>query len=206
MSSLNEFKNLECLVFLPSVTVQPIDSTVTEVVPGTQLIEFTKKEMGRAFAIWSRNYQMMDVDRSLEPFLNLDVACFQPGQASWLKNCRKSLFLSANSVAEKLEISRATYVSYEAGEVRGSITLAKLAEAAAAMDCELVYAIRPKDKKFFSHKIWEQLLPTARNHPWMKKCDPRRKGEAVAAMARNFMKDTAFRKKQGWSQRANSEL
>ena len=125
------------------------------------------------------------------------------GDQGWLKTTRKGLFLSAATVATKLKVTRAAYSKYEECEERGSITLATLAKAAEAMDCELVYAIRPKNKKHFANIIWEILLPTSQIHPWIKKCDPKRRGDALAHIADKFMNDSDFRKKQGWSQRAN---
>ena len=40
---------------------------------------------------------------------------------------------------------------------RARLSLTTLAKAAEAMDCELAYAIRPKNKKYFSSIIWEIL-------------------------------------------------
>ena len=125
------------------------------------------------------------------------------GDQGWLKTTRKGLFLSAATVAKKLTVARAAYSKYEECEERGSITLATLAKAAEAMDCELVYAIRPKNKKSFSNIIWETLLPQSQLHPWIKKCDPKKRGEALAHVADKLMNDSNFRKKQCWSQRAN---
>ena len=165
--------------------------------------KLTDEELRKAFRYWLIKYTAKEAEEPLGPFLSEKIKPFVIGDQGWLKTARKGLFLSAATVAEKLKVARAAYSKYEECEERGSITLATLAKAAEAMDCELVYAIRPKSKKYFSNIIWEVLLPTSLLHPWIKKCDQKKRGEALAHIADKFMNDPGFRKKQGWSQRAN---
>ena len=165
--------------------------------------KLTDEELRKAFRYWLMKYTAREAEEPLNPFLSEKIKPFAIGDQGWLKTARKGLFLSAATVAKKLKVARAAYSKYEDCEERGSITLATLAKAAEAMDCELIYAIRPKSKKYFSNIIWEKLLPQSQLHPWIRKCDPRKRGEALASIAIKYMSDPKFREKQGWSQRAN---
>jgi hypothetical protein len=85
--------------------------------------------------------------------------------------------------------------------MRGSITISALAKAAEAMDCELVYAIRPKKKVRFSSQIWHPLLKASLNKWWVVSRPEIRKSDALAAVANQTMNEPQFRRKQGWSER-----
>jgi hypothetical protein len=67
------------------------------------------------------------------------------------------------------------------------------------MDCELVYAIRPKIKKSFATLIWELVYPEALKHPWLRKTHSSTRAYALSHWATKIMNDPVFRKKQGWS-------
>ncbi|MEK6772507.1 MAG: hypothetical protein AABY64_01085 [Bdellovibrionota bacterium] len=164
----------------------------------------TENELQKAFKFWNIKSGRPQSDKSLSPYLHEQIKPWTTSQESRLKIARTGLFLATTTVAKKLNVSHSAYADYEKCEERGSISLATLARVAEAMDCELVYAIRPKSKKYFSQIIWEQLLPNALLHPWMKKCDQRKKSEALSYIAKKFMQDPKFRKKQGWSQRKNN--
>ncbi|MEK6773173.1 MAG: helix-turn-helix domain-containing protein [Bdellovibrionota bacterium] len=161
--------------------------------------QLTEEELKRAFYFWHQTYESVQEDKELAPFLNEEI---QPRQG-WLKKARNGLFLSTQTVASNLKISRAAYARYEKGEETGAITIATLAKAAEAMDCELVYAIRPKNKKPFAQAVWKKLLAAARSHPWLQTCDQKKRATALATIAKNYMTDAKFRRKQSWSQRAN---
>jgi transcriptional regulator with XRE-family HTH domain len=158
------------------------------------------EEIKRAFDIWRLRYYPQENEEFLEPFLAKNIRSSSDLSMGWLKKARNGLFLSAQSVADKMKVSRAAYSKYEECEELGSITLGTLAKAAEAMDCELVYAIRPKSKKLFSEIIWEKLLQTVKLHPFLKTCDQKRRGAVLGEIAFKYMTDTQFRKKQNWSQ------
>ena len=167
------------------------------------MCKLTDEELRRAFEIWLTNYSGKESEEALWPFLNDQISAFISGKPGWLRKARNGLFLSAEVVAKKLKVSRAAYSKYEDCEEKGTITLATLVNAAEAMGCELVYAIRPKSKKLFSQIIWAKLLPQSLQHPWIKKCDQRRRAAGLASVVNRFMNDPKFRREQGWSQRAN---
>ncbi len=165
--------------------------------------KLTDEELRKAFRIWLVNYIEKEDEGALGPFLNDQIKTYASGKPGWLKKARKGLFLSAETVAKKLKVSRAAYSKYEDCEEKGSITLTTLANAADAMGCELVYAIRPKSKKYFSNIIWAKLLPQSLLHPWINKCDQRRRAEGLAYVVKTLMNNPKFRREQGWSQRVN---
>lgn len=157
---------------------------------------------------WYRDYNYKTNDDELLPYLSSSIKPvfaedFKVQKRSWLKMARLSLFLSTSTVADKLKVSRAAYSKLEESECKGAATLLSMTRAAEAMNCEFVYAIRPKSKIPFSKVIWHVLYQQAIQHPWLKKCDQNRRGNALAYVARGLMSNAAFCKKQSWSRFAN---
>lgn len=66
-------------------------------------------------------------------------------RSGWIKAVRTALGMSQGSLAKRLGISRAAVSQLEAAEREGRITVSKLSEVAAAMECTLVYALLPDD-------------------------------------------------------------
>lgn len=153
---------------------------------------------------WYQSYEPKGVDQEIVPFLSSEISAYRQNQTGWLEKTRQALFLSAQSVADKLGIERGAYSQYEASEEKGTISLNTLAKAAEAMNCELVYAIRTKNGESFSAVIWEQILVKALKQSWLTNCDQKRRGNALAHVATELMKNPKFRRERGWSKRANS--
>jgi transcriptional regulator with XRE-family HTH domain len=134
------------------------------------------------YELWYMRYYIhYAADRCIEPFLTVPVC------GPWLMAARRAQFLSVTRLASQLGVSRAAYRKLESSEEAGTISLANLKRSAQAMDCELVYAIRPKSRKLFSHSVWEILMAAARlptvHHACMK------------------MYDSRFRRLQGWERK-----
>lgn len=165
--------------------------------------KLTEEETKKAFRLWVIKTERTHQDRWLKPFLSDEIQAWKMGQEGWLKRTRTGFLLSAMTLAKKLEVSHPTYQKYEESEKNGVITLATLAKVAEAMDCELVYALRPKSRKLISTLIWEKLLPMAVIHPWLSKCHPARRSESLLFIASRNLRDPTFRKQQGWSLRKN---
>jgi transcriptional regulator with XRE-family HTH domain len=146
--------------------------------------------MNTARSIWNSNL-----------FCTPKIQAFFRGRQGWLVKGRKGLQLTADAVAAKMGISRGAYSQLEKSEERGTITLENLTRAADAMDCELVYAIRPKRRETFAEVIWVPLEKTAILHPWLNNCVPHARGEALGGVVRDLIRNPEFRRKQGWSQR-----
>jgi predicted DNA-binding mobile mystery protein A len=62
----------------------------------------------------------------------------------WIKALRQSLGLTAGAFARQLKVKRQTAEELEESEKSGTITLASLRRAAAALDADFVYAIVPR--------------------------------------------------------------
>lgn len=162
-----------------------------------------EEDVDRAFKRWVISTGRIHEDERLKPFLVEQIRSWKINQDSWIERTRSHLLLSARGLAGALGVTPATFKKYEEGEKNGSITLATLARVAEAMDCELVYGIRPKSRKLISTLIWERLQVVAQNHPWLQKCHSQRQSEALAFIVDRYLNDSEFRKGQGWSQRKN---
>jgi len=63
----------------------------------------------------------------------------------WIKAIRSGLGMSMQQLGNKLGITRQSVLETEQREMKGTITINALREAARAMDMELVYGFVPKD-------------------------------------------------------------
>jgi predicted DNA-binding mobile mystery protein A len=68
-----------------------------------------------------------------------------PGQG-WVATIRRALGMSSAQLASRMHISRQSLDALEAREVAGTTTVEALRRAAAALDCELVYALIPRQE------------------------------------------------------------
>lgn len=64
-------------------------------------------------------------------------------RSGWIRAIRRALGMSEAVLAQRLGVSAAAVNKLEHAELHGGITIAKLAEVAAALDCRLVYALAP---------------------------------------------------------------
>jgi transcriptional regulator with XRE-family HTH domain len=121
----------------------------------------------------------------------------------WLRGAREALAKSSIDVARKAKLDKSTYARFERNELEGQITLAKLSELAEALDCELIYALRPKTRRRFAEVIWYKLLETALSHGWIQKVQDRQRPRALAKIASMHFNDPEIRRKNGWGKRKN---
>src|ERR1700733_5271987 len=79
-----------------------------------------------------------------ERFRNLGPArLYAPPVRGWIKAIRQALGMSTAQLARRLKIKQPSLVALEQSEAKGTIELATLRRAAAALDCTLVYALVP---------------------------------------------------------------
>lgn len=64
-------------------------------------------------------------------------------RSGWIRAIRSALGMSQAVLAERLGVSSAAVNKLEHAELHGGITISKLDEVAAALDCTLVYALVP---------------------------------------------------------------
>lgn len=150
---------------------------------------------------WRQSYRGYLTDKAVEPFLVEEIGPFKKKHTQWLRNTREALYLSTGHCAQRLKISRSAYARMERAEKDGSVTIKSLAKAAEALDCELVYAIRPKSRKRFSVLIWEKILSEVLNHPWVISSPAQLKLRRIASIALRKMEDPKTRRKFNWTER-----
>ena len=78
-------------------------------------------------------------------------------RSGWTRAIRGALGMSQAALARRLGISPAAVNKLEHAELHGGITVAKLGEVAAALDCTLVYALVPNST------LEQTVLSQARN-------------------------------------------
>ena len=82
--------------------------------------------------------------------MDAQLASWKAGQLSarprsgWVRAIRESLGMSASAFARRLGMSHAGVRKLESAEASDAMTLASLRKLAAALDCELQYALVPR--------------------------------------------------------------
>lgn len=160
----------------------------------------TDRELYLAYQVWKKSYENANCDSFIEPFLSEKIFSTVPNQ-SWIRTVRKALFLSMESAAKKLNISRPAFAQIERREAQGSVTLKTLSQVAESLDCELVYAFRPKEKTPLSLRIWLSLIDESMNISKKRKYSVYNQGLSLAATARELMNQSQFRKNHSWTER-----
>jgi hypothetical protein len=151
------------------------------------------KTLERAYQFWRHQfYGELETDLKVEPFLKLDAT-----ECAWLTKARVAL---QRKLGGK-HISPQNFAKYERREKRGNITLNTLRKAAAAIDCELVYAIRPVQKTPFSHVLWKEILPVAMTDRRVLNFRSEDRHKMLTRIAGELLYDPGFRKSKCWSER-----
>ncbi len=83
-------------------------------------------------------YQLDSRFQEIGPFSRFNVPV-----RGWIKAIREGLGMSSEQLAKRLGVKQPSVVALEQSEARGTIELATLRRAAAALDCTLVYALIP---------------------------------------------------------------
>jgi hypothetical protein len=168
-----------------------------------------------AYNIWLRYYKKKFINDKMQilvkvkseftqvvPPSYLDYRTEKKISASWLKSVREALFLSAASVSLNMNCKRTAFTQIEQQEIKGAITLNKLKEAAAALDCDLVYGLVPKKHLLPSEQVWETLYPPACRVKFVENVTREQRMHGIASAARSLMEDLNFRTQSGWSTRS----
>jgi len=82
------------------------------------------------------------LDKKLSP-LRDSKALLRPPKG-WVKALRDALGMTAEQLARRIGVTKPRVYEIECAELNGSITLDSLERAAQAMDCQLVYALIPR--------------------------------------------------------------
>lgn len=161
----------------------------------------TDKELELAYIYWLNLLKIYQNEEKL--FYLFDVSV--PKDQLWLKLARESSFLSMEKIASKMGISKNAYNQIEKSELEGKITIKTLKKAASAIDCELVYFIRPCSGKTFSSAIWSRLLKVCTKAKRFKTYRAGKIALPLAYHALEVLKSAKFRKENNlikvWSGR-----
>ncbi len=89
-----------------------------------------------------RQLQLRQIDERTAPWRELVPQ--RPPRGGWIRVIRNGLGMTTRQLAKRLGITGQGVVDLERRERGGNVTLAKLAQAANAMECDLVYAVVPR--------------------------------------------------------------
>lgn len=131
------------------------------------------------------------------PFIQCEI------QTDWLKRARLASQLSSRNLARRMGVAHSSYQIVERAEKDGRVQLKTLARAAEAMNCELVYAIRPKGRVLFGRVIAEALRPAA-----MEQLKHLRSEDRVRRLLFKMtwlLYQPKFRRDLGWIRNSNAD-
>ena len=152
--------------------------------------ELSPREMELAYQHWClESDRAMEVE--LKQFYKAIVA-----KESWIRIARSALHLNCKTVGQRMGISESAFSAMERREELGEISLKKLRSCAAALDCDLVYAVVPKKKVGFSRLLWAEIYPVAMQHRRVVQGDPRKKWRRLAAVARQMRNAPGFQRRR----------
>jgi predicted DNA-binding mobile mystery protein A len=83
------------------------------------------------------------LDHRLTP-VRMQSDALAPPRAGWIRTIREALGMTATQLARRMGVAQPTVTKLEQSEVAGRIQLDSLRRVAAALDCELVYALVPR--------------------------------------------------------------
>lgn len=86
--------------------------------------------------------KIRQLDRKLRAFGEL--AQLHIPSKGWISEIRRALGMTASQLGQRLKVSQPAVTQNEKSEVSGAITIGTLRSVAAALECELVYALVPK--------------------------------------------------------------
>lgn len=70
---------------------------------------------------------------------------FQTPPKGWIRAIRDALGMTAEQLGQRMDIRQQSLAEIERSEARGTIQLRTLRRAAEALDCQLVYALVPRE-------------------------------------------------------------
>jgi predicted DNA-binding mobile mystery protein A len=88
-----------------------------------------------------RSLPLKQLDAALAPWRSLR---FPPPVGGWVRSIRQAIGMTTRQLANRVGISQPAVTDAERAEAKGEITLKTLRRYAAALECELVYALVPR--------------------------------------------------------------
>ena len=105
-----------------------------------------------------KSLRRKQLDKSLQKLSGLSVP-----RDGWIKEVCQALGMTTRQLAKRVGVSQPVLVRMEKGEVQGTISINSLKKIAKALDCDLVYALVPKESldetvKRRAKKVAEKLV------------------------------------------------
>lgn len=97
--------------------------------------------------------QSKSIEQSIQARISIDAryeklhsaaAAFSRPRGGWIKTIRTALGMPASELARRLGVTPSTISRLEASEIAGNINFESLTRAAEALNCDLVYALVPR--------------------------------------------------------------
>jgi len=156
-----------------------------------------------AFLVWQSQMQERFKIHMKELILDINRELYEYEQEkNWLWHTRQVLQMKTSLIAEKMKVTKAAYYQFEKAEEDGTITIQSLEKAAQALNCELIYFLKPKgDSPTLSEKLWNEVYLDAIQHPWVRSRPEKNKYLALISIVKKLIKDPQYRKKKNWNYR-----
>ena len=157
----------------------------------------------QAYCAWrNRFYTFKRLDRDLEPFLKIDLN----QNYLWLRLAREAQSLTLETVARRIGINKNAVSKLEKNEHRKVISIGSLERVAEALNCELIYAIRPKNRLPFSKLVWQKLQKEGLQSQHCQRREGYYLANSIAEAVYELTLESLPRRKRGWTERyKNSE-
>jgi transcriptional regulator with XRE-family HTH domain len=149
----------------------------------------------RSYWQWYRSYWSIETDEEFEKLSNVELTI----ESGWLRAIRRAQLYTLVQIAKRLGISEAAYAKLEKSELEKKITMKRLQEAAAALQCEVVYFLRPKNKIRFSEIVWRELYEMCKCSPMAAGAPEKKRHRVLAAVVKREFAKLKVRKEMGWS-------
>ncbi len=91
-----------------------------------------------------KQLRLRQTEAKLRPWMAL-AADHHPTQG-WVRTIRQAIGMTSTQLASRLGVTRQAIAELEKREAEGSVTLAALEKAAAALNCDVVYALVPRQE------------------------------------------------------------
>jgi transcriptional regulator with XRE-family HTH domain len=160
-------------------------------------------EIEKAKFMWSLKCRF-DWENYFLPNHLLKAEFPKPPEKGWIRNFRESFMLSQGAIAAKLNISRQAYAKLELNEAKESISIESLKKMAEALDCELIYFVRPKSRQRVSSLIWKNVFPEALGRYQRRTRSQKIQPLILATIATNLMQETKIRRQYRWLRKSRS--
>lgn len=165
-----------------------------------------KIELVKAEYIWKQLTGLVNTDGFLSTEALEFVALPMP-EGGWLKYCREAQLVGIEQAAESLGMTKQGVRKLETSEASEAITLERFRQMVEALDCELIYFVRPRQKTAFSSVLWRKILPKALK-AYRRRSSFRRSQNinpaALARIAQELFRDPAVRREMRWVRNRDS--